>query len=356
MTRPLAGALTFLLLFSVAAGQAATEPLASIPNPRVKDGTWVADMPGALSAETVAHLNQAIGDLERTRGIEMAVVVVRSLDGLTIEDAAEQLFKLWGIGKKDRDNGLLFLWSTGDRKVRVEVGYGLEGVLPDGKAGAILDTYVIPRFKAGEFDAGVVAGVDAVLATVRDEPVALPAMDTESYDGAPWAPARLTPFAAIPIGAAAFAVFRKWRRYRRRQCPQCRARMVLVPDSDDDAMLEVGQLREEQVGSVDYDVWQCPSCAHRFVLRYAKWFSKYDKCPQCANRTCWSTESVITAATTSASGSARVVEQCAFCSFSRTYTKVLPRITESSSSSSSSGGGSSFGGGSSGGGGASRGY
>ena len=69
----------------------------------------------------------------------MAVVVVRSLDGLSIEEAAEKLFNLWGIGKKDRDNGLLFLWSTGDRKVRVEVGYGLEGVLPDGKVGAILD-------------------------------------------------------------------------------------------------------------------------------------------------------------------------------------------------------------------------
>ena len=124
------------------------EPLAGIPNPRVRDGTWVTDMPRALRADTVARLNQTIGDIQRTHGIEMAVVVVRSLDGLSIEEAAEKIFNLWGIGKKDRDNGLLFLWSTGDRKVRVEVGYGLEGVLPDGKAGAILDTYVIPRFKS----------------------------------------------------------------------------------------------------------------------------------------------------------------------------------------------------------------
>jgi uncharacterized protein len=155
----------------------------------------------------------------------------------------------------------------------------------------------------------------------------------------------------------AIAAFRKWRRYRRRNCPQCHARMLLVPDSEDDALLQEGQVAEERIGSVDYDVWKCPACAHQFTLRYAKWLSSYGKCPQCSNRTKSSTESVISAATTHSSGTARVLEKCAFCSFTNEYTKVLPRISESSSSSSSgSSGGSSFGGGSSGGGGASRGY
>jgi uncharacterized protein len=332
------------------------EPLAGIPNPRVRDGTWVTDMPRALRADTVARVNQTIGDIQRTHGIEMAVVVVQSLDGLSIEEAAEKLFKLWGIGKKDRDNGLLFLWSTGDRKVRIEVGYGLEGVVPDGKAGAILDTYVIPRFKAGEFDAGVVAGVDAVLAAARNEPVTLPVMGTESYERDGWL--SWLPFAgSIPVGLGAIAGFRRWRRYRRRHCPQCHGRMAMLSDSEDDELLEKGQVAEERIGSVDYDVWKCPACSHRFTLRYAKWLSQYAKCPQCANRTKSSTESVISAATTSSSGSALVLEKCAFCSFTNEFTKVLPRITESSSSSSSgSSGGSSFGGGSSGGGGASRGY
>ena len=113
-----------------ATSMSGAEPLTGIPNPRVTGGTWVTDLPRALRAETVARLNQSISDIERTHGIEMAVVVVRSLDGLSIEEFAEQLFNRWGIGKKHRDNGLLFLWSTGDRKVRVEVGYGLEGVCP----------------------------------------------------------------------------------------------------------------------------------------------------------------------------------------------------------------------------------
>src|SRR5688572_16259531 len=75
------------------------EPLTSIPNPRTRDGTWVTDMPGMLRAETIARLNSSISDLERTTGAEMAVVVIGSLDGLSIEEAAVQLFDLWDIGK-----------------------------------------------------------------------------------------------------------------------------------------------------------------------------------------------------------------------------------------------------------------
>jgi uncharacterized protein len=349
---------TLLIVVALFAGGIASEPLASIPNPRVRNGTWVADMPGALRADTVARLNQTISSIEKSHGIEMAVVVVQSLDGLPVDEAAVKLFELWGIGKKGRDNGLLFLWSRGDRQVRVEVGYGLEGVLPDGKVGAILDAYVVPKFKAGEFDAGLVAGVDALLAAARSEPVALPAMSNKSYESEGWLPSWWPLLGGIPVGIGALTAFNRWRRYRRRRCPQCGTRMALMTDYDDDTVLEEGQVAEERIGSVDYDVWQCPACAHHFTLRYAKWTSKYDKCPQCSNRTKSTTESVIEAATTHGDGSARVLEQCAFCSFTNEYTKVLPRIRESSSSSSSGGGsgGSSFGGGRSGGGGASRGY
>ena len=134
------------------------------------------------------------------------------------------------------------------------------------------------------------------------------------------------------------------------------AGMSLVPDSQDEAYLDKGQAAEERIGSVDYDIWQCPSCAHRLELRYAKWLSKYDKCPQCANRTRWSAETVLQAATTSSDGLARVNEKCEFCSYRNEYTKVLPRIQQSSSSSGGGSSSSSFGGGRSGGGGASRGY
>jgi uncharacterized protein len=351
-------ALSPLLLAIVGA-----EPLTSIPNPRTRDGSWVTDMPGVLQATTVARLDSTIGEFERTNGAEMAVVVVRSLDGLSIEETAVKLFELWSIGKKSRDNGLLLLWSTGDRRVRVEVGYGLEGVLPDGKVGAILDAFVIPKFRSGEFDEGLLAGVDALLSAARDEAVELPSPRSESYESnSPVIVAIvISSFAGIPMMIVGSIVgFRKWRRHRRRRCPACQMLMTRLGEADDDALLEEGQRAEERVGSVDYDAWKCGTCGHHFTLRYPKWVTGYAQCPQCHHRTQSSSETVITPASTISSGSARVVETCAFCTFRREYTRVLP-IVESSSSSSgsssgSSGGGSSFGGGSSGGGGASRGY
>ena len=349
------GALIVLLSAAVGA-----EPLTSIPNPRTRDGTWVTDMPGTLRKDTIARLNATIGEFERTNGAEMAVVVIRSLDGLTIEEAAVELFELWTIGKESKDNGLLLLWSTGDRKVRVEVGYGLEGALPDGKVGAILDARVMPKFKSGEFDEGLLAGVDALLSAARDEPMELPSPQTESY-GSDWpgiAAVVIGLLGGPPLIVGSIVGFRTWRRRRRRRCPACQTRMICLDESDDDALLEDGQQAEERVESVDYDVWKCGTCGHRFTLRYPKWFSSYSKCTQCHNRTRSSTATVLVAATTTSSGSARVVETCAFCTFRREYTKVLPRIESSNSSSdgSSSGGSSSFGGGGSGGGGASRGY
>ncbi len=338
---------------------AAAEPLGSIPNPRTRDSTWVTDMPRALDAATVAQLNAMIGELERNTSAELAVVVVSSLDGQSVEEFAEKLFKMWGIGKAGKDNGLLLLWSTGDRKVRIEVGYGLEGTIPDGKAGAILDAYVIPKFKAGQFDEGLIAGVAALAMALGNQPVALPAVGTESYDEEEGfsftSPTALGVLGSVPAGLASLLGFRRWRRYHRRRCPQCQAKMARLDETADDAHLNEPQLVEERIGSVDYDVWKCPSCSHHFTLRYAKWLTSFGKCPQCHNRTKSSTQKTIVAATTSSSGSARVNEKCEFCSYRNEYTKTLPRIQQSSSSSGGSSS-SSFGGGRSGGGGASRGY
>ena len=89
--------------------------------------------------------------------------------------------------------------------------------------------------------------------------------------------------------------------------------MRRLDEAEDDASLEEGQRAEERVGSVDYDAWACPACSFRFTLRYPKWMTVYDKCPQCLNRTKSSTETVVERATVHGAGSARVVEQCAFC-------------------------------------------
>jgi uncharacterized protein len=353
------GCLLFLALCVALTSRPGAERVQDIPNPRVQNGTWVADVAGMLRPETVSELNTFIDGLERDTTTEIAVVVIRTLDGTTVEAFAEDLFEKWGIGKRDRDNGLLLLWATGERRVRVEVGYGLEGMLPDGKVGAILDQYVIPRFKAGEYDRGVVEGVHALATVIRNEPLELSSPASNSYDDSGISLTTiLGALGVVPAALGSLVGYRRWRRYRRRICPECRSRMTRVLEVEDDRLLDEAQRVEEKVGSVDYDVWTCPSCSHHFTLRYPKWLTSFDKCPQCRNRTRSRSEKTLVSATTSREGKVQVTESCAFCNYHHTYKRTTPRVSSSSGSSSggSSGGGSSFGGGSSGGGGASRGY
>lgn len=134
---------------------------------------FVNDFANILSPETKQTLEQQLTQLEKDSSIEIAVVAVESLEGTTVEDYAVRLFEEWQIGKKDKDNGVLFLIAPNEQKVKIEVGYGLEPVLPDAKAGRILDTYVVPAFKEGNYDKGVSEGVAAIVKTVQGEAVDL---------------------------------------------------------------------------------------------------------------------------------------------------------------------------------------
>jgi len=122
-----------------------------------------------LDSETVEKIVAVGKELEKKTTAQVVVVVVPSLSGLTVEEYANRLFREWGIGQKEKNNGVLLLVAMSDRKVRIEVGYGLEGAIPDGKAGRILDEYVIPYFKEGEYDKGIYYGYLAIAKEVARE-------------------------------------------------------------------------------------------------------------------------------------------------------------------------------------------
>ena len=105
--------------------------------------------------------------LERETSAEIAVATVRDLAGRSVEDYANALFNEWGIGKNSQDNGVLILVAVGDRTMRIEVGYGLEGVLPDGLAGAIIRETFTPAFAEGRYADGIAAGTARVADIVR---------------------------------------------------------------------------------------------------------------------------------------------------------------------------------------------
>ncbi|MEY8839137.1 hypothetical protein AB9K41_08935, partial [Cribrihabitans sp. XS_ASV171] len=151
----------------------------------------------------------------------------------------------------------------------------------------------------------------------------------------------------VPLGGGALAL-RRYLRTRPRPCPRCRTVMARMGETADDDHLDGGQRLEEFLQSVDYDVWACPDCDHKDIIRYPSWFSSYGSCPRCNYRTLSSESEILEAATTSRTGRKRVDYHCRQCGYENSEIRTIPKVSKSSSSS-----GGSFGGGSSSGGGAS---
>jgi uncharacterized protein len=124
----------------------------------------VVDQANILSPQIRADLTTKLEALESKTSRQLVVVTVPSLQGLEIEDYGYQLGRAWGIGEKGRDTGALLIVAPNERRVRVEVGYGLESVLTDALSNAILQEQVLPKFRAGDEPGGVVAGTDALIA------------------------------------------------------------------------------------------------------------------------------------------------------------------------------------------------
>lgn len=127
---------------------------------------YVNDYSHILSAADTQMLENLSTELHAKTGIQLVTVIVPSLDNESIDDYAIQLFKKWGIGDKKKNDGILFITAIQDKKVRIEVGYGLEGIVNDAKAGRLLDDYVIPLYRQGAFAKGVANGHVAIAQTL----------------------------------------------------------------------------------------------------------------------------------------------------------------------------------------------
>jgi uncharacterized protein len=123
----------------------------------------VVDNAHILSDSTKAELTQKLKDLENRTSRQLVVVTLPSLQGYEIEDYGYQLGRAWGIGQKKLNNGVLFIIAPKERKVRIEVGYGLEPILTDALSSVILQETVLPRFRDGDMEGGIVAGADAIM-------------------------------------------------------------------------------------------------------------------------------------------------------------------------------------------------
>jgi len=132
-----------------------------------KHSGYVNDFSHLLSEEASAELEQLLLAAAADTTAEIAVAIVPSLDGMTVEEYANGLFREWGIGKNAVDNGVLVLVAPNEREMRIEVGYGLEPVLPDGLAGEIIRTSFLPHFREDRYAEGIAEGVARVVDVVR---------------------------------------------------------------------------------------------------------------------------------------------------------------------------------------------
>lgn len=455
-----------LFALVIANAQAQVYTVKTVPNPKEVNNTWVSDPTQILRARSVLELNTKIDSLESVATAQVAIVMLTSIGDEDIFEFSQALFNDWGIGQKSNDNGLLILFVADQRTIRFHTGYGLEGVLPDVICKRIQQQFMVPYFKTGDIDQGMLLGVAQVvrLLTVPEARLEIMAekslfedsimtfysflavisvvlvisfvvafqarkFSRQQHEFKMWIPVwwwlllypvpalgfyiHRFPFALnvdhllflyvlvlvwqaerfvrmavllrsfenekkwpelynfmmekkmywkivsilfpVPMALAYYFFLRRAQMYRHapRTCLSCGQRCELLSDAAEDPFLQPGQLAEEKIRSVDYDVWKCTACEAHQVDRYLNHNTEYIACSTCTFTTSHSIQTRTRKQATSFSeGEGEEIFVCRHCQARYAVAFVIPRITSSSSSSSGSSSGS-FGGGSSGGGGAS---
>jgi uncharacterized protein len=374
----------------------------------------VHDFAGILPAADQSEIEELLQDVERKTTAQVAVVTVNSLDGKPVEAYAHELFQDWGIGRRETNNGVLFLIAPHERRMWITTGYGIEPLLTDEIAGQIRDSDVIPRFKQGDIPNGIREGAKSIVAVLLSDPAAARGdpnsgpmlartarsrslVATTAVAGAAivlcglgalvmfrrlystTAFAFISTLAAVLIAAASYFLWQtpwpqqplvlfgsatsltaaawafnlvQYRRFGPHACSKCGTQLQLLSEMDDDPKLSSVQRLEEKIGSIDYDVWVCPACLNQDTERYIQRFSGFTECPKCHARAYQEDPQRVTReATTTHQGIAFVDGHCAACKLKTSRQILLPVLPTPVVTSGSSGGSFSGGGGWGGGGG-----
>ncbi len=175
--------------------------------------TYVNDYAGILSADQVAGLETKLETFEKQTTNEIAVVTIPSLDGDTVANVAQEIFTAWGIGKKDKNNGVLFLISLAEHKTRIQTGYGVEGDLTDLGTSYIQQDIVTPAFRAGDYAGGINGAVDKMIEALGGSQIVPDGYTTTSGNSsgnAPWQFIFIAGFIALQWLAAVLAKSKSW--------------------------------------------------------------------------------------------------------------------------------------------------
>lgn len=308
-----------------------------IENPNIANRyDYVADPERRLSDATHSLVNARLQALRDSTSAEVAVAVVPSIGDYAIEDFAEKVFTRWGLGKEDKDNGVLLLISPDSREVRIQTGYGAEGVLPDITCRLIIDQAVIPNMQDDCLDCAV-DDATRMISDIMSDPEYAEELRSKQTDNLTtpvnsnvmfgffgfailcvflfatvgyfidlknarklslggekailWKGTLLTytGLAIVSLGAAlpffllAFYHYRH-ARYGEHPCPNCGDKTYLMKGPEAVTFLTPSQQFEEKIGSVDYDVRKCKNCGHTESIPFVNKKSHYKQCPHCGTR------------------------------------------------------------------------
>jgi uncharacterized protein len=475
-------ALLFLFVSLTANAQIFT--VETVPNTKLVNNSYVSDPTHILHDTTASRINQILGDLENKATAQVAVVVLPSIGEADRFEFAQRLFEHWGIGQAEKDNGLLILFILDQRNIRFHTGYGLEGILSDARCKQIQQQFMVPSFKEGDYNAGMLLGIEKVAALlttpeaideifVEDKPAEsrylyvtlsityliflvvmfLVTWTNDKFDQATYTPRIILskkrwfflygilpltlcwaafqldlsyaiffllayaliislfleryhriyttisePFikknkyqalhnfyqnhhgywlgAAIFFFIPMFFVYRAYQKKRKffrdqpRPCKKCGKPTQKLSEKTEDEVLSSGQIAEENLGVIDYDVWKCNACGSTEILNYPNKTTNYTRCPKCNYLTYhFGSRRTVKSATYTSEGLSEEVRNCKHCGHQHIDTIAIAMLvaaasswdndssssssdsSSSSGSSSSSDSGGDWGGGDSGGGG-----
>lgn len=327
------------MLCGLVAG-ARTWTVDEVPNVQLADSTQLVVNPdGVLSAQAVGDINSLLLDIRRKSTAEVVVAVLDDIDGGDIDEFGVEMFDSWGIGKKDRHNGVLVLVVPGQRKYTIKTGYGVEGILPTVTLARLTRRRLEPELKKGDYDTGLL-NVATELNRLMTTPEAVAELHSDQkglghqeYDEgnllvnlvklylllsfvvalvASVALAvklrgmrgrtpydkyivmrqslpmlRVLSWMFLALALPAYLILRgKMRRWRdgEHKCPNCGTAMVKQDEDRDNDYLTPAQDTEERLNSVDYDVWLCPNCGEQDVYSFVNRDTPYTVCPVCNSR------------------------------------------------------------------------
>ncbi|MCM1035275.1 MAG: TPM domain-containing protein [Paludibacter sp.] len=364
---------TCISLVVIAGGYSPT----SVPNPHNADMRWyVANPDHILSANAVAELNSIAAQTERKTEVEMAIVAIEEMTSpADAMDFAQTLFNYWGIGKKGRNTGVLILLVKQSHDIRIHTGGGIEGILTDAVCADILNNDMIPLLADAQWDAGLLAGARALQERLTtDDALQELLLDYHPADSA--GIDLLTGYFCLSFFLLILLAIGAYRqlgsnslalnniRYRQAQnnlyiykicaiffplpcalfwwwykqaierlrllpmaCPQCHHIMHLLSEQEEDRFLNTAEQAEEQVHSVDYDVWLCPDCKNHLVLPYTAQQTLYSRCPHCHAVTYTLLSDVILqSATQLRNGTGEKTYHCRHCGATDVKLYTLPKL------------------------------